>query len=74
RRPGTIMGVGVIGIFLSRILIESIKNTQVGFEQGMWLNMGQLLSLPFVLAGIYLVYRGFKRPALEVQPFIRGKK
>ncbi len=66
RRPGTMFGVGIIGIFLSRILIESIKNVQVGFEEGMTLNMGQCLSIPFVLAGIYMVYRGFSRPALEV--------
>ncbi len=73
RRPGTMFGVGIIGIFLSRIMIEMIKNVQVGFEESMTLNMGQYLSIPFVLAGIYMIYRGFSRPALEVTE-LKGKK
>ncbi len=74
RRPGTMFGVGMIGIFLSRIIIESIKNSQVGFEENMTLNMGQWLSVPFVLIGGYLVYRGFNRPALEVKPLVDTQK
>ncbi|MFI3316037.1 MAG: prolipoprotein diacylglyceryl transferase [Rikenellaceae bacterium] len=67
RRPGTLFGAGLIGIFLSRILIESIKNIQVDFEASMSLNMGQWLSVPFVLLGVYMLYRGFSRPAIEVK-------
>ncbi len=74
RRPGVLFGVGLVGIFLSRILIESIKNTQVGFEEGMTLNMGQLLSVPFVLVGAALIWRGFSRAPLEVKPFIAKDK
>ncbi len=66
RRPGVMFGIGMIGIFLSRIIIESIKNAQVSFEEGMTLNMGQWLSIPFVLLGVYMIYRGFARPAVEV--------
>ncbi|MFR9523204.1 MAG: prolipoprotein diacylglyceryl transferase [Rikenellaceae bacterium] len=73
RRPGTMFGAGIIGIFLSRIMIESIKNAQVGFEANMTLNMGQWLSIPFVLAGIYMIYRGFSRPALEVVAIKKSK-
>ncbi len=67
RRPGAMFGVGLIGIFLSRIIIESIKNTQVGFEANMTLNMGQWLSVPFVIFGIYMIYKSFSRPAIEVK-------
>ncbi|MFR9504441.1 MAG: prolipoprotein diacylglyceryl transferase [Rikenellaceae bacterium] len=74
RRPGTILGVGLIGIFLSRIAIESIKNIQVGFEASMTLNMGQWLSVPFILGGIYLIYRGFSRPALDLPALDKNKK
>ncbi|MFI3332817.1 MAG: prolipoprotein diacylglyceryl transferase [Rikenellaceae bacterium] len=74
RRPGVMFGVGLIGIFLSRIIIESIKNIQVGFEASMTLNMGQWLSIPFILLGIYMIYRGFSRPALEVTPIKNRKK
>ncbi len=67
RRPGAMFGVGLIGIFLSRIIIESIKNIQVGFEANMRLNMGQWLSVPFVLFGIYMIYRSYSRPAIEIK-------
>ncbi len=54
-RPGLIFGTFLIGIFLPRFFIEFIKNPQVAFEQDMVLNMGQLLSIPFVLLGTALV-------------------
>ncbi len=74
RRPGVMFGVGLIGIFLSRIIIESIKNIQVGFEASMTLNMGQWLSIPFILLGIFMVCRGYLRSPLEVTPIINSKK
>lgn len=46
RYPGLLFGVGLIGIFLSRFLIEYVKNDQVDFEATMFLNMGQWLSVP----------------------------
>jgi prolipoprotein diacylglyceryl transferase len=61
-RPGLIFGVFFIGIFLPRFLIEFIKNPQVEFEQTMTLNMGQLLSVPFILLGIGLVIYAMTRP------------
>ncbi|ROT07534.1 prolipoprotein diacylglyceryl transferase [Muribaculaceae bacterium Isolate-104 (HZI)] len=67
-RPGLIFGVFFIGIFLPRFLIEFIKNDQVGFEASMTLNMGQLLSIPFVLAGVFLVIRAMCRPKVDI-PF-----
>ncbi len=67
-RPGLIFGVFFIGIFLPRFLIEFIKNDQVGFEASMTLNLGQLLSIPFVLAGVFLVIRAMCRPKVDI-PF-----
>ena len=66
-RPGLIFGVFLIGIFLPRFFIEFIKNNQVAFEDNMALNMGQLLSIPFVLAGLLLVIRAMKRPKLKLK-------
>ena len=65
-RPGLMLGTFFIGCFGSRMLIEMVKNPQEAFEANMLLNMGQLLSVPFVLAGIYLVWRSLKRPAQEL--------
>jgi phosphatidylglycerol---prolipoprotein diacylglyceryl transferase len=61
-RPGFILGAFFVLIFLSRFFIEFIKEDQEAFEAGMMLNMGQWLSIPFVLGGIYLIYRALNRP------------
>ena len=54
-RPGLLFGTFLIGTFATRFFIEFIKNNQVAFEDSMTLNMGQLLSIPFATAGIFLV-------------------
>ena len=56
RRPGFMFGIFLIVVFGSRILIEFIKNHQVAFEDNMTLDMGQWLSIPFVITGIWLVF------------------
>ncbi len=61
KKNGLIFGVFLIGIFFTRFLIEFIKNEQEAFEQGMLLNMGQLLSIPFVIWGIWLIYNSMKK-------------
>jgi prolipoprotein diacylglyceryl transferase len=60
---GLIFGVFLIGIFLSRFFVEYFKNVQETFEEGMLLNMGQLLSIPFIIAGICFTYKGLKEKA-----------
>lgn len=65
-RPGLIFGVFFIGIFLPRFLIEFIKNPQVAFEENMVLNMGQLLSIPFILFGIFMAVRAMIRPRIHI--------
>lgn len=52
---GFFFGLFFIVCFGMRFLIEFIKEPQVGFEENMALNMGQLLSIPFILAGIFLL-------------------
>lgn len=65
-RPGLIFGVFLIGIFLPRFLIEFVKNDQVAFEASMTLNMGQLLSIPFIVAGVLLVIYAMRHPRLKI--------
>lgn len=62
KMPGVMFGVGLIGVFLTRFFIEFLKFEQVEFEQGMLLDMGQWLSIPFVLIGVYSIYYGVKHP------------
>lgn len=65
-RPGLIFGVFLIGIFLPRFIIEFIKNDQVEFEADMVLNMGQLLSIPFILIGVGMVIYAMMRPKVKL--------
>jgi len=58
---GFFFGLCLFLIFTARILIEYTKENQVDFENGMLFNMGQLLSVPFVLIGIYCMVRGAKK-------------
>lgn len=65
-RPGLIFGVFLTWLFTARFLIEFVKNPQVEFEQDMALNMGQLLSIPFILAGIALIIYAMSRPKVHI--------
>lgn len=56
----SILGFVFISIFGFRFFIEFIKNNQVDFEQSMALNMGQWLSVPFIIAGIIFFYIAYK--------------
>lgn len=55
-RQGFIFGIFLIVLFVARFLIEFLKNTQVDFEKSMTLNMGQWLSVPFIIAGIIILF------------------
>jgi prolipoprotein diacylglyceryltransferase len=48
-------------VFTARFFIEFVKEVQVPFEASMKLNMGQLLSIPFVLLGIAGLYWSLTR-------------
>ena len=67
---GFFFGAFLVGCFGMRFLIEFIKEPQVGFEENMVLNMGQLLSIPFIIAGIALIIFSFtkKLPAAAIHP------
>jgi len=67
---GEIFGIFLIVLFGMRFLIEFIKEPQVGFEETMAINMGQILSLPFIAAGIALLAWSLvkKAPARAIHP------
>ena len=71
RREGLLLGVFLEIVFFTRFCLEFIKNDQEAFEADHLLNMGQLLSIPFIVLGIYLIIRAYKRPmspVVEKQP------
>ncbi len=53
---GLITGVSLLIFFGTRLALEFMKNPQVAEEVGMTLNIGQLLSLPLILLGVYLIW------------------
>lgn len=65
-RPGLIVGFFLFGTFIARLIIESVKLVQEPWEtdmvQAIGLNQGQLLSIPFIAAGLYLIIRALRRP------------
>ncbi|MDD3741283.1 MAG: prolipoprotein diacylglyceryl transferase [Bacteroidales bacterium] len=62
---GFLLGVFFILVFTSRFFIEFIKENQVSFEDSLSINMGQILSIPVVLAGVFLVIWSLKRSKLK---------
>ncbi len=66
KRPGLLFGVFLVVLFTCRFLIEFIKNPQEEFEIGMTLNMGQWLSIPFILMGIGFIIHALSRPAVPM--------
>ena len=66
RREGLLIGIFFEIVFVTRFLLEFIKNDQEAFEAGHVLNMGQWLSIPFIALGIFLIIRAYRRPLLPV--------
>jgi prolipoprotein diacylglyceryl transferase len=65
--PGRIFGVFLVCIFTGRFIIEFVKERQVDFEAALPIDMGQILSLPFIAAGVYYLVRS-ARGASTAQP------
>ncbi|SFW75062.1 prolipoprotein diacylglyceryl transferase [Sinomicrobium oceani] len=54
---GYIFGLFLVLLWAVRFIVEFFKENQVAFEDQLSLNMGQWLSIPFILIGFYLIYR-----------------
>jgi prolipoprotein diacylglyceryltransferase len=57
KENGYLFGFFLVLSFSARFLLEFFKIDQVGFESEMVLNMGQWLSLPFIMFGILLMIK-----------------
>ena len=60
-KNGFFFGLATVLFFTARFIIEFVKENQVGFEDGMTLNMGQLLSLPYIVVGIGFIIYGLMK-------------
>jgi len=55
---GVFFGLTLTLVFVARFLIEFVKENQVGFEENLTINMGQILSIPYILVGIAFIAYG----------------
>jgi len=60
-KDGFLFGIFLILIFGFRIFVEYFKENQTYFEEGMFMNMGQLLSIPLVIAGFYFLFKATRK-------------
>jgi prolipoprotein diacylglyceryltransferase len=62
---GSLFGTFLVVLFSGRFLLEFTKTTMADFMEGAALDMGQLLSIPLVLFGIWLLWKkvNWKKPA-----------
>ena len=58
--PGFMFGLFCVLMFSFRFLMEFMKENQSAFEDALPINMGQILSLPFILLGIFMIIRSGK--------------
>ncbi len=59
-QPGKLFGWFLVLVFTARFLIEFVKEVQEPFEASLPLDMGQILSIPFIAVGLYFVLRSPK--------------
>ena len=60
-KNGFFFGLATVLCCIARFMIEFVKENQVGFEDGMTFNMGQLLSLPYLVVGIGFIIYGLMK-------------
>jgi phosphatidylglycerol---prolipoprotein diacylglyceryl transferase len=60
-KPGAILGLVLILVYSARFLLEFFKAKQADIESGLTMNMGHLLSIPFIIAGLVLFFRPEKK-------------
>jgi prolipoprotein diacylglyceryltransferase len=58
--PLRLTGIAIILIFVMRFIVEFFKEEQAAYTLGIPLNLAHLLSIPFILAGIIILYYSFK--------------
>lgn len=58
--PGFMFGMFCVLLFVERFLDEFLKENQEAFENSLTFNMGQILSIPFIAVGIYMMWRSYK--------------
>ena len=64
---GTMLGIFLVWVFTLRFFYEYLKEDQVAKEAGMYLNIGQQLSIPAVLIGLFFLIRSYRAPVSKLE-------
>lgn len=57
KKPAFLFGIFMVTVFGLRFVMEFVKENQESFENAMALNMGQILSIPFIAIGFYFIFK-----------------
>jgi prolipoprotein diacylglyceryl transferase len=71
---GVFFGMSVTLVFIARFFIEFLKETQVSFEEQMNLDMGQWLSIPFIIAGAAFIIYGLNKTKKDKLAMAKNNK
>ncbi len=61
-RPGVIFSTSLVAVFITRFFLEFVKTNQASYSNDFWMSTGQMLSIPFILAGLsFIIFSVFKK-------------
>jgi prolipoprotein diacylglyceryl transferase len=65
-KDGFLFGFYLSSIFGVRFLIEFVKHKQEAYSNDFILNTGQMLSIPFILLGLFIIYKSLSKSTYSV--------
>lgn len=65
RKPGLLFGTFLVLLFTARLLVEFVKLGQTERDDQLFLNTGQLLSIPFVIIGLAIFVKAWKKEPIQ---------
>ncbi len=65
---GFLFGLFLVLVFAARFIIEFAKENQEPFEAALPINLGQILSIPFILIGLYFIFTREKKNTVAEKP------
>lgn len=63
---GSLSGIFLITVFSARFILEYFKVRQSDFGNELFLSMGQVLSIPFIIAGVIFLIRAFNQNKRDI--------
>ncbi len=65
KKAGLLFGTLLVSVFTARFFIEFLKLGQSDWDQKLTINTGQMLSIPFVIVGFYVIWKALKNQQID---------